>query len=109
MKYIFGRDFACQTAADKTFNVINHIALTMLLAVVLYPLYFIVIASFSDPNEVAAAHISFYIKGFFFNPFALLSKVKIRLKLFLVSHFKEGQAGICPQVTFHLHYNLYDS
>lgn len=64
MKYIFGRDFACQTAADKTFDVINHIALTMLLAVVLYPLYFIVIASCSDPNEVAAGHISFYIKGF---------------------------------------------
>ena len=64
MKYLFGREFARQTAADKTFDIINYTALLLLLGIVLYPLYFIVIASFSDPNEVAAGSVSFYIKGF---------------------------------------------
>lgn len=64
MKYLFGREFARQTATDKTFDIINYTALLLLLGIVLYPLYFIVIASFSDPNEVAAGSVSFYIKGF---------------------------------------------
>ena len=99
MKYIFGRDFACQTAADKTFDVINHIALTMLLAVVLYPLYFIVIASFSDPNEVAAGHISFYIKGFNLKGYRALSRkeltgAKLLMLLFTFTMFFSG--GLIP-------------
>lgn len=64
MKYLFGREFARQTSADKLFDIINYTCLALLLGIVLYPLYFIVIASFSDPNEVAAGNISFYIKGF---------------------------------------------
>lgn len=64
MKYLFGREFARQTSVDKLFDIINYTCLALLLGIVLYPLYFIVIASFSDPNEVAAGNISFYIRGF---------------------------------------------
>ena len=64
MKYLFGREFARQPSADKIFDVLNSTCLVLLLGIVLYPLYFIVIASLSDPNEVSAGHISFYIKGF---------------------------------------------
>ena len=64
MKHLFGREFARQTTADKTFDIVNYTGLLLLLGIVLYPLYFVVIASFSDPNEVAAGNVSFYIKGF---------------------------------------------
>lgn len=38
--------------ADKIFNAVNYTLLGIVLLCVLYPLYFIVIASFSDPTMV---------------------------------------------------------
>ena len=64
MRYIFGREFAKQTKRDKLFDVVNYSCLTLLLLVVMYPLYFIIIASFSAPNEVAAGNVSFFPIGF---------------------------------------------
>ena len=40
------------TLADKIFNVINLVLLGLITLTVLYPLYFVVIASFTDPNIV---------------------------------------------------------
>ena len=37
---------------DRIFNFIVYTVLGLALLVVLYPLYFVVIASFSDPNEL---------------------------------------------------------
>lgn len=42
---------------DKIFDFFNYLILTLFLLVVLYPLYFIVIASFSDPNQVNAGKV----------------------------------------------------
>ena len=49
-----------QTRADKTFDVLNYIILTFCFLVVAYPLYFIVIASVSDPVDVYAGKVFLY-------------------------------------------------
>ena len=51
-----------ETRGDRVFNIINLIIVTLCLLVVLYPLYFVVIASFSDPNAVAAGEVWLYPK-----------------------------------------------
>jgi putative aldouronate transport system permease protein len=49
---------------DKIFDAINTGIIILILAVVLYPLYFVVIASFSEPYEVALGNIRFLPRGF---------------------------------------------
>ena len=46
-----------QTRADKTFDILNYIILTFCFLIVAYPLYFIVIASISDPVDVYAGKV----------------------------------------------------
>ena len=45
------------TRGDKIFFVINAIFLGLLALIILYPLYFIVIASFSDPDAVLGGQV----------------------------------------------------
>jgi len=52
-----------ETTGDKVFNIVNVTLLTMLLLIVLYPLYFVVIASFSDPMAVNLGQVVWYPKG----------------------------------------------
>ncbi|MFW5776379.1 MAG: carbohydrate ABC transporter permease [Spirochaetota bacterium] len=46
-----------QTQADVIFDVINTTIMVIVLIIVLYPLYFVVIASVSDPVEVGAGRV----------------------------------------------------
>ena len=46
-----------ESFGDRIFNIINYTVLSIALLVVIYPLYFIVIASFSDPNAVNAGKV----------------------------------------------------
>lgn len=65
MKFnIFGKEFNKQPGADKTFDVINYSILFLILLAVMYPLYFIVIASVSDPSAVARGDVWLYPVGF---------------------------------------------
>ena len=48
------------TVSDKIFYTINIIVLLILTLIVLYPVYFIVIASFSDPDAVLAGKVVLY-------------------------------------------------
>ncbi len=48
------------TVGDKVFYTINIIVLLILTLIVLYPVYFIVIASFSDPDAVLAGEVVLY-------------------------------------------------
>lgn len=61
---IFSKEFKRQSVGDKTFDIINHIVLFLVLLAVLYPLYFIIIASFSDPNAVARGDVWLFPVGF---------------------------------------------
>ena len=45
------------TASDKIFFVLNAIFLGLLALIVLYPIYFIIIASFSDPDAVLGGQV----------------------------------------------------
>lgn len=50
--------------ADRVFDIINYAVLTLVLLIVAYPLYFIVIASVSDPIAVYAGKVVFWPKSF---------------------------------------------
>lgn len=54
------KEFRRQCIQDKIFDVVNYTVLTILLLIVLYPLYFIVIASFSSPRAVANGEVLFW-------------------------------------------------
>ena len=58
-----------RTMSDKVFDTINLILLIMITLIVLYPLYFTVIASFSDPHAVAKGEVVFFIKDFTIEPY----------------------------------------
>lgn len=57
------------TKSDRIFNIVNHIVLSLILISVIYPLIFIVSASFSDPYAVANGHmllfpVNFTLEGY---------------------------------------------
>ncbi|MBP8855521.1 MAG: carbohydrate ABC transporter permease [Oscillospiraceae bacterium] len=52
------------STTDKIFDIIVFAVLSVLLIVVLYPLYFVVIASFSDANAVNRGEVLLWVKGF---------------------------------------------
>lgn len=60
----FAREFRKQSRPDKIFDVVNYTILILILFVVLYPLYFIVIASFSSPDAVASGKVHLFPVGF---------------------------------------------
>ena len=45
------------TRGDKVFFVFNTLFLALLALIILYPIYFIVIASFSDPDAVLGGQV----------------------------------------------------
>ncbi len=49
-----------ETRADRIFDVMNYVILTICLLLVAYPLYFVVIASISDPVDVNAGKVILY-------------------------------------------------
>lgn len=63
-KKIFGKDFHKQTMQDKVFDVVNYSGLLLLLFLVIYPLYFIIIASFSSPDAVSGGEVLWRPIGF---------------------------------------------
>jgi len=50
--------------SDKVMEVLLYVFAVLFLIVIIYPLYFIVIASFSDPSAVANGQVWFFPKGF---------------------------------------------
>ena len=51
-------------SSDKVMEVALYIFAVLFLIILMYPLYFIVVASFSDPSAVANGQVWFYPKGF---------------------------------------------
>ena len=58
------------TAGDKVFHIITYILLGVLALIILYPVYFIVIASFSDPDAVLAGKVVLFPVGVNFEGYA---------------------------------------
>jgi putative aldouronate transport system permease protein len=59
---------------DSMLEAILYVWAVLILIIVLYPLYFIVIASFSDPAAVGNGQVWFYPQGFTFDGYAELLK-----------------------------------
>ena len=57
---------------DRMFDVVTLIILLFLVLIIAYPLYFIVIASFSDPNLVAGGKIWFIPRGIQWDGYVML-------------------------------------
>lgn len=49
--------------SDKTFNFVNTLLLTLVLLIVAYPIYFVVIASISDPDAVYQGRVLLFPAG----------------------------------------------
>lgn len=73
---LFGKEFARQGRSNKIFDVVNHLILFILMMIVLYPLYFIVIASFSSPDAVSRGEVLLWPKGFNLNGYKQIFKYK---------------------------------
>jgi putative aldouronate transport system permease protein len=55
--------FSRQSTGDKAFDIINVILMCLVLIVILYPLWFVVIASVSDPLKVMSGEVLFWPQG----------------------------------------------
>ena len=53
-----------QSRVDRVFDVVNVLLMTVFGLVMLYPLYFVVVASFSDPAAVTGGEVYLFVKGF---------------------------------------------
>ena len=58
------RNHIRKSRADQTFDAVIYTIAVMMTLVALYPMYFIVIASISDPNQVAQGNVLFWPRGF---------------------------------------------
>ncbi|WP_409345938.1 carbohydrate ABC transporter permease [Paenibacillus sp. MBLB4367] len=65
-----------RSRADVVYDVINVTFLALLLVIVLYPLYFVVIASFSDPAAVGTGKVVLFPAGFNLYGYDLIFKYK---------------------------------
>lgn len=59
-----------KSRGDMWFDIINYILLTFIMLLVLYPLYFVLVASFSDPNYIYSGEIWLFPKGFTLDGYA---------------------------------------
>ena len=53
-----------ECTADRIFNVVNVILMCIVLVIMLYPLWFVLIASFSDPVQVSMGKVTLLPQGF---------------------------------------------
>lgn len=81
------KKFSSQSRADKVFDVSLLVILTIILIIVAYPLYFIIIASFSDPKAVASGMVTFLPVGINFAGYAEVFKNKLVVSGFINSIF----------------------
>lgn len=52
------------TKGDKTFDIVSYIFLLLFTILIFYPIYFVIIASFSDPTYIATGEVLIAPKGF---------------------------------------------
>lgn len=49
---------------DKIFDIVNIVVMVLIIFIMIYPIYFVIIASFSEPVYVATGKVTLWIKGF---------------------------------------------
>ncbi len=58
------RNHISRSYSDKIFDIVNLLVMLVLLLIFVWPLWFVVIASFSNPNEVWMGNVVLWPKGF---------------------------------------------
>lgn len=53
-----------KSLSDRVFNTVNILIMLIVMVVMLYPIYFTVIASFSEPADVVQGNVTLWIRGF---------------------------------------------
>ncbi len=76
-----------ESRADKAFDVTLFIILTLILIIVAYPLYFVIIASISDPQAVSGGDVTFLPVGFSLDGYAEVFKDTRVMRSFVNSIF----------------------
>lgn len=69
---MFSTDFRRQTRGDKLFDALNLLLMLLVLITILYPLWFVVIASFSDPMKVASGELLLLPTGITFEGYRMI-------------------------------------
>lgn len=65
-----------KSKSDKIFDFINYIFMAIILFLVAYPIYFVVIASFSDPTYVNSGQVLLFPKGITFEGYKMILEFK---------------------------------
>jgi ABC-type sugar transport system permease subunit len=65
-----------KSTADRIFDIFNIAFMILVIFAMLYPLYFTVIASISEPNDVAAGNVFIVPKGFTLNAYKYILQNK---------------------------------
>ena len=68
--------FKSQSKSDKTFDIVNTTLMILLFAVFVWPLLFVVSASFSDPSAVWTGKVFLFPKGFNINGYIEIMRYK---------------------------------
>ena len=76
-----------ESRADKAFDITLFIILTLILIIVAYPLYFVIIASISDPQAVSGGGVTFLPVGFSLDGYAEVFKDTRVMRSFVNSIF----------------------
>lgn len=76
-----------ESRADKAFDITLFIILTLILIIVAYPLYFVIIASISDPQAVSGGDVAFLPVGFSLDGYAEVFKDTRVMRSFVNSIF----------------------
>jgi putative aldouronate transport system permease protein len=76
-----------ETRSDRIFNIVNYSLLSVLLIIVLYPLIFIVSASFSSPSAVVSGKVWLFPVDFSLEGYKAVFEHKLIVKGFMNSIF----------------------
>ena len=72
MKQTRASIFSRQSTGDRVFEIVNTALLALILLVILYPLWFVVIASVSDPAKVVAGGVLLWPAGVSFEAYRMV-------------------------------------
>ena len=72
MKQTRASIFSRQSTGDRVFEIVNTALLALILLVILYPLWFVVIASVSDPAKVVAGDVLLWPAGMSFEAYRMV-------------------------------------
>lgn len=88
---------SARSTGDKWFDIVVTVLLLLVTLIILYPIYFVVIASLSDPVRVFQGKISIFIRGFTTEAYQLAFKDS-RIPMSYLNTIKYTALGTCINI-----------